>query len=73
MWSSGPNRFVAEECADLVPGRALDLACGEGRNALWLAEAGWTVTAVDFSAVAIGRARGVAEQRGSRPSCSSRT
>ncbi|MFC4908603.1 class I SAM-dependent methyltransferase [Actinomadura gamaensis] len=64
LWSAGPNRFVAEECADLVPGRALDLACGEGRNALWLAGLGWTVTAVDFSEVAVGRARELAERRG---------
>ncbi|MEV5573468.1 class I SAM-dependent methyltransferase [Spirillospora sp. NPDC052269] len=64
VWSAGPNRFVAEECAGLVPGRALDLACGEGRNALWLAELGWTVTAVDFSAVGIARARELAEARG---------
>jgi SAM-dependent methyltransferase len=39
------------------PGRALDLACGEGRNALWLAAQGWQVTAVDFSTVAIAKAR----------------
>ncbi|RFU43032.1 class I SAM-dependent methyltransferase [Actinomadura logoneensis] len=64
VWSAGPNRFVAEECAGLPPGRALDLACGEGRNALWLAGEGWTVTAVDFSAVAIERARELAEARG---------
>jgi SAM-dependent methyltransferase len=49
--------------ADLPPGRALDLAAGEGRNALWLAERGWTVTAVDFSGVALDRARRLAAQR----------
>ncbi|MEV4256958.1 class I SAM-dependent methyltransferase [Spirillospora sp. NPDC049652] len=64
VWSAGPNRFVAEECAGMPPGRALDLACGEGRNALWLAGLGWTVTAVDFSAVAVERARELAEARG---------
>ncbi|MFC5187688.1 class I SAM-dependent methyltransferase [Actinomadura harenae] len=64
VWSADPNRFVAEECAGLAPGRALDVACGEGRNALWLAELGWTVTGVDFSAVAIARARELAETRG---------
>src|SRR3954449_6986342 len=37
VWSAGPNRFVAEELADRPPGRVLDLASGEGRNALWLA------------------------------------
>ena len=47
-----PNQFVAAECADLPPGRALDLAAGEGRNAIWLARRGWQVTAVDFSQVA---------------------
>jgi SAM-dependent methyltransferase len=57
LWGLPPNRWVAEELAGAEPGRALDLACGEGRNALWLAEQGWQVTAVDFSAVAIARAR----------------
>ncbi|XRQ09131.1 class I SAM-dependent methyltransferase [Actinomadura welshii] len=63
VWSAGPNRFVEEAAADLPPGRALDLAAGEGRNALWLAERGWTVTAVDFSPVGLARARSLAEQR----------
>lgn len=53
VWSAEPNRFVAQECADLAPGRAVDLAAGEGRNAIWLAGRGWRVTAVDFSAVAL--------------------
>jgi len=57
LWSVEPNRFVAEGLADLPPGRALDLACGEGRNALWLASRGWKVEAVDFSSVAVSRAR----------------
>ncbi len=56
LWSLEPNRFVAEGLAGLPPGRALDLACGEGRNALWLAARGWRVRAVDFSSVAIDRA-----------------
>lgn len=64
VWSAEPNRFVAEETADLTPGTALDLACGEGRNAIWLAERGWTVTAVDFSAVALDKARQLAARRG---------
>ena len=65
LWSAGPNRFVAEELEGRTPqGRALDLACGEGRNAIWLAEQGWRVTAVDFSDVAIERARKLAESRG---------
>ena len=57
LWSAEPNQFVAAELAELRPGRALDLAAGEGRNALWLAERGWRVTAVDFSDVAIDRGR----------------
>jgi SAM-dependent methyltransferase len=57
IWSLTPNRFVAEELAGSPPGRALDLACGEGRNALWLAQQGWKVTAVDFSEVALEKAR----------------
>jgi len=64
MWSAGPNRFVAEELADLPPGRAIDLAAGEGRNALWLAERGWEVTAVDFSQVALDKGRRIADRRG---------
>jgi SAM-dependent methyltransferase len=56
LWSATPNRFLVAEAADLTPGRALDLACGEGRNAAWLAELGWKVTAVDFSDVAIVKA-----------------
>ncbi len=57
VWSATPNQFVAAELAELRPGRALDLACGEGRNALWLADRGWQVTAVDFSAVALDKGR----------------
>jgi SAM-dependent methyltransferase len=48
----------------MAPGRALDLGCGEGRNAVWLAQHGWQVTAVDFSDVAIERAAGLAVARG---------
>ena len=40
VWSAEPNRFVVAEVDDLAPGRALDLACGEGRNAIWLASKG---------------------------------
>jgi SAM-dependent methyltransferase len=62
LWSPEPNRFLVAEVRDLPPGRALDLACGEGRNALWLAELGWRVTGVDFSPVAIEKARARALQ-----------
>ena len=57
LWSAGPNQFVATELADLEPGRAVDLAAGEGRNAIWLAERGWEVTAVDFSLVGLDKGR----------------
>ena len=60
VWSATPNQFVEAECADLPPGRAVDLAAGEGRNAIWLARRGWQVTAVDFSAVALGKGRRLA-------------
>ena len=59
-----PNRFLVAEVSDLPPGRALDLACGAGRNAVWLAERGWHVTAVDFSDVGLSIARELAEARG---------
>lgn len=55
VWSKGPNQFVEAELADLEPGRAVDLAAGEGRNAIWLARRGWDVTAVDFSQVALDK------------------
>jgi SAM-dependent methyltransferase len=64
VWGAGPNRFVAEELAALPPGRAIDLGTGEGRNAIWLAERGWRVTAVDFSAVGLARAARLAAERG---------
>ena len=67
VWSLGPNALVARECADLTPGHAVDLACGEGRNALWLASQGWRVDAVDFSQVALdkGRTLGASDVAGS--------
>lgn len=64
LWSAQPNRFLVAEAQALPPGRALDLACGEGRNAVWLAERGWKVTGVDFSEVAIGKAGQLAQARG---------
>ena len=69
VWSESPNQFVVEqvEAAGLGEGsgrRALDLACGEGRNAVWLAANGWSVTGVDFSARGIETAREQAASRG---------
>ncbi len=61
LWSATPNRWVAAELADRPAGPALDLGAGEGRNALWLAARGFTVTAVDFSTVALDRGRQQAE------------
>ena len=56
VWGAPPNRYVVEHTTSLPPGRALDLACGEGRNALWLATRGWEVTGSDYSAVALAKA-----------------
>jgi len=62
--ASSASPFLVGEVADLPPGRALDMACGTGRNAVWLAERGWRVTAVDFSDVAVEMARALAASRG---------
>lgn len=59
-----PNQFLVAEVNGMAPGRALDLACGAGRNAVWLAEQGWRVTAVDFSDVGLTMARELARARG---------
>ena len=64
LWTAEPNRLFAAEVGGLEPGRALDVACGEGRNAVWLAERGWRVTGVDFSDVALAKAAQLAEARG---------
>jgi SAM-dependent methyltransferase len=64
LWTAQANRFLVAEAVGLPPGRALDVACGEGRNAVWLAEQGWQVTGVDFSDVALAKARLLAEARG---------
>ncbi len=63
VWSAKPNRFLVSETEALPPGRVLDLACGEGRNAVWLAERGWQATGVDFSGVALEKARRLAQSR----------
>ena len=59
VWSIEPNVWIEQVTSTLPPGVAIDLAAGEGRNALWLASRGWRVTAVDFAAagLAIGRQR----------------
>jgi SAM-dependent methyltransferase len=60
-WSGRPNGRLVAEVADLPPGRALDVGCGEGADAIWLARRGWTVTAIDISDVAMSRAREAAK------------
>ena len=64
IWTADANRFLVAEAKQLTPGKALDLAAGEGRNAVWLAEQGWRVVAVDFSDVALDKAKQLAEARG---------
>lgn len=64
VWSAGPNQFLPAQVDGVSPGRAVDLGCGEGRNAVWLAEQGWQVTGVDFSEVAIDKAAQIASRRG---------
>ncbi|KRV48831.1 SAM-dependent methyltransferase [Wenjunlia vitaminophila] len=64
IWSGKPNAVLVREVTGLTPGRALDLGCGEGADAVWLARQGWHVTAVDVSSVALDRARDHARQAG---------
>lgn len=64
LWTAEPNRLLVSEVGTMAAGRALDLGCGEGRNAVWLADRGWTVTGVDFSEVGLEKARRLAEARG---------
>jgi SAM-dependent methyltransferase len=59
-----PHQLVVEFASKLKPGRALDVACGAGRHAIWLAELGWQVTAVDYSRVAIEILRQRASEKG---------
>lgn len=63
VWSAGPNAWVEEIVSGMPPGRALDVAAGEGRNAVWLAERGWQVDATDYSRVAIERLNRIAAER----------
>lgn len=64
IWSGEPNGALVRETANLRPGRALEVGCGEGADAVWLASAGWDVTALDVSRVALDRARVHAEAAG---------
>jgi SAM-dependent methyltransferase len=60
VWSAEPNLFLPPIVEQLEVGTALDLACGEGRNAIWLARQGWDVTGVDYSSVGIDKATKIA-------------
>lgn len=62
IWTGQANQFVEQHLAELEPGTAIDLGAGEGRNAVWLAQRGWSVTAVDFSPVGIDKARQLASE-----------
>jgi SAM-dependent methyltransferase len=64
IWSGQPNVVLAREAAGLDPGTALDLGCGEGADAVWLARRGWRVVAVDISGVALARAAAHAAEAG---------
>jgi SAM-dependent methyltransferase len=64
MWSGQPNGRLVAEVAGLTAGRAFDIGCGEGADAIWLVRCGWTVTAIDISDVAVAQARKAAEVAG---------
>jgi SAM-dependent methyltransferase len=64
IWSGNPNVVLVREVAGVTPGTALDLGCGEGADAIWLARQGWRVTGVDISGVALERARAHAAEAG---------
>ncbi|HUY49996.1 MAG TPA: class I SAM-dependent methyltransferase [Streptosporangiaceae bacterium] len=66
LWSGNPNGHLVSEASGLSGGRALDVGCGEGADAVWLAQRGWQVTAVDLSSVALGRAAAHAAQAGAQ-------
>ncbi|MGX1546117.1 class I SAM-dependent methyltransferase [Streptomyces adustus] len=64
LWSGQPNGALVAEVAGLAPGRVLDVGCGEGADAVWLARTGWDVTALEVSGVALARAEGHARDAG---------
>ncbi|MFD3540934.1 SAM-dependent methyltransferase [Streptomyces sp. NPDC058662] len=64
VWSGNANAVLVREAGGLAPGRALDLGCGEGADAVWLARRGWRVTGTDISEVALGRAAEHAAEAG---------
>lgn len=70
VWSGNPNPQLVTEVANLAPGRALDVGCGEGADAIWLAQRGWEVVATDIAGVALER--GAEHARDSAPEASAR-
>lgn len=64
VWSGRVNGTFAAEVAAMTPGRALDVGCGEGADAIWLAQRGWQVTAIDVALAALDRGRQLAELAG---------
>ena len=64
LWPEEPSAVLVDEVSGLSPGRALDIAAGEGRNAIWMAKAGWQVHALDFSDVAVARGRAFSKKAG---------
>lgn len=64
LWSGHPNQTLVQEVSELTPGRALDVGCGEGADAVWLAQQGWDVTALDVAASALARGHAQAENVG---------
>ena len=64
VYTKDVNQFVVEFCSPLTPGKAIDVAGGEGRNGVWLAEQGWQVEIIDFAPNALAKARQLAVERG---------
>jgi SAM-dependent methyltransferase len=64
VWSGQPNPYLVSETAELTPGRAIDVGCGEGGDAIWLARQGWQVTGADVSPVGLERAAHNADTAG---------
>ncbi|MDS1272252.1 class I SAM-dependent methyltransferase [Lipingzhangella sp. LS1_29] len=64
VWSGAPNGSLVAELEGTPAGRALDVGCGEGADAIWLARQGWSVTGIDISSVAVQRARDAAASAG---------